>query len=135
MGRKAEDEARIREISREWVVAAANKDAKTMGEFYTPDGRFMAPNAPAAEGREAAQAAWQDFLQLPSLQLTFAPTMVQVAESGEIAYAIGTYEFSFDGDHGRVQDRGKYVDVWEKIDGDWKLKLDIFNSDLELPQQ
>jgi uncharacterized protein (TIGR02246 family) len=131
MSRKAEDEARIREISRQWLAAAANKDVKSLGEFYAQDGRFMAPNAPAAEGREAARAAWQIFLQLPSLALTFEPTTVRVAQSGDIAFGIGTYELSFEGEQGRVQDRGKYVDLWEKIDGDWKLKADIFNSDLE----
>lgn len=135
MARKPEDEARIREISREWLVAAANRDVKTLGDFYAPDGRFMAPNAPAAEGREAARAAWRDFLHLPSLALSFAPTMVQVAQSGDIAFGIGTYELSYESEQGRVQDRGKYVDLWEKIDGEWKLKADIFNSDLAWAQK
>ena len=135
MDRKAEAEKRIREISRQWLAAVTNGDTETIRGFYAPDGRFMAPNAPAAEGREAAQAAWHNFLQLPSLELKFAPTIVQVAQSGDLAYVIGTYELSFEGGQGRIRDRGKYVDVWEKIEGDWKLRLDIFNSDLEPPQQ
>jgi hypothetical protein len=28
-----------------------------------------------------------------------------------------------------VRDRGKYVVVWRKVRGDWKVAADIFNSD------
>lgn len=129
------DEERIKDISRQWVQAVADGDIEAIGDLYAPDGRFMAPNAPAAVGREAAQEAWQEILELPELELTFAPTMVRVAESGDIAYAIGTYEFSFEAEQGRVEDRGKYVDLWEQIDGEWKVKADIFNSDIELPRE
>jgi ketosteroid isomerase-like protein len=34
-----------------------------------------------------------------------------------------------------VEDRGKYLEIWKRqADGSWKVALDIFNSDLPLPE-
>jgi ketosteroid isomerase-like protein len=48
-----------------------------------------------------------------------------------MAADIGTYDLSFDGKSGRVQDKGKYVVVWRKIGGEWKAVADIFNTNLK----
>ncbi len=47
-----------------------------------------------------------------------------------MAYDYGWYTFAFDTDNGRVTDKGKYVVVWKKIGGTWKIKADIFNTNL-----
>jgi ketosteroid isomerase-like protein len=70
---------------------------------------------------------------LPGLSFTFQPQTIKVAHSGDLAYEIGTYSLSYDGDQGRVQDMGKYLVVWEKVDGDWKAMVDTDNSDLPAP--
>jgi len=62
------------------------------------------------------------------VNLTFAPTSIVVASGGDMAYDIGTYNLSFDSDKGPVKDAGKYVVVWKKVDGDWKVAAGIFNS-------
>jgi len=30
-------------------------------------------------------------------------------------------------------DKGKYIVIWKKVDGEWKYYRDIFNSDLPIP--
>ncbi len=44
----------------------------------------------------------------------------------------GTYELTMNDASGKpVNDRGRYVEVWEKqADGKWKCGTDIWNSDL-----
>src|SRR6266498_131357 len=52
--------------------------------------------------------------------------------SGEIGFVSGTYELTMNDASGNpVNDRGKYLEVWEKQpDGSWKCGADIWNSDL-----
>lgn len=128
-GRDA-DEQRIRELDRQWVEAVQAGDFEKAGSFYAEDGLIMPPNAVQGEGTEAAAQFWKAVTELPNVAMDFGPTEIEVAEAGDMAYEIGTYRLSFDGDQGRVEDRGKYVVVWTKEDGEWKVAADIFNSDV-----
>ena len=39
------------------------------------------------------------------------------------------------GVEGPIPDHGKYIEIWRRqSDGSWKVALDIFNSDLPLPE-
>lgn len=121
-------EKRIRELDAAWVAAVAAKDAKATAAFYADDGRIMPQNAPAAEGSDAVGEVWNGLFQLKDFALTFEPTRIAVAEAGDVAYDIGTYSLAFTSDQGPVQDLGKYVVVWKKVGGEWKVAADIFNS-------
>jgi uncharacterized protein (TIGR02246 family) len=127
---RAADAQRIRELGAAWVAAVGAKDIAAIKNFYTSDGLFMAPNAPPAQGRHAIGEAWRGLLQLPGTVLTFGATRIEVSESGDLAYDVGTYALGFDSDAGRVNDHGKYVVVWKKVDGKWQAAADIFNSNL-----
>lgn len=120
----------IRALIPAWLEAVARKDSDAIASLYTPDGRFMVPNAPIAEGRAAVAATWAHLLSLPGVGLTFGPTHIEVAASNDLAFEIGTYTLAFDRDGGRIEDRGKYVVVWKRLDGTWKAAADILNSDL-----
>ena len=125
----AADELTIRELDQKWLAAAQARDATASAGFYATDGALLPADGPIAQGTQAIIAAWQGIFGMKNANLTFAPTQVTVASAGDMAYEIGTYEFSFDGDKGPVKDVGKYVVVWKKIGSDWKVTADIFNSD------
>ena len=124
------DEQAIREADRQWVAAVAARDLDRTVGVDAPNALFMAPNAPQAAGTAAIRSAWAGLFQLPNLSLSFAPTSIRVSRDGTMAYDVGTYSFGFDGPQGRVNDRGKYLVVWEKVNGQWKVAADMFNSDL-----
>lgn len=132
-GDSAAAEQRIRALDEQWVAAVATKDAAAVAAFYAEDGSLMAPNGPAADGRDAVTAAWGGMLALKNLQLSFAPTTISVAKAGDVAIDIGTYTLAFDSDQGPVKDQGKYVVVWKKVEGDWQVAADIFNSNGTAP--
>jgi len=123
-------EREIRALVAEWVAAVATKDAAWIADLYAPDGLFMAPNGPAIEGADAIAEAWRGLLSLPGMSMSFVPTRVVVSAKGDMAADIGTYALSFDGDGGRVEDNGKYVIVWRKIGGAWRVLSDIFNTNV-----
>jgi uncharacterized protein (TIGR02246 family) len=123
------DEARIRALIDEWLNAIEHKDVAATAGFYAPDGMLMLEDAPAAIGAGAVAKAWEAMFQLKDFTLSFAPSSVTVADAGDLAFDIGTYQLSFTGDSGPVTDSGRYVVVWKKSDGDWKVAADIVNSD------
>lgn len=128
---RAAEAAAIRKIDEDWVAAVKRKDAAAVGQIYAEDAVFMVPNAPQHAGRDKVTEAWAGLMGLPNVELSFAPTTVEVSQSGDMAYDIGTYKLAFDGEGGRrVEDAGKYVVVWRKVDGAWKVAADILNSDL-----
>ena len=120
----------IRELDAKWVAAVAAKDVDAIARIYTVDGMFLAPNAPLVEGREGIAEAWAGLLGLPGISFTFEPTRIEVSASADLASDVGTFALAFDGEGGRVRDRGKYVLVWKKVNGAWKVLADIFNSNL-----
>ena len=123
----------IRQKIHDWVAAVGRRDAEAAARFYTRNGKLLVPNAPIAEGQAAVAAMWQNLLGLPNVRLTFGATIIEVAASGDLAYDQGTYALSFDGEKGRIEDRGKYAVVWKKEDGEWRAAVDILNSDLPAP--
>lgn len=128
MVNRAAEEQAIRALDKEWVEAVAKKHAPATAAFYAGDGEILPPNAPLAKGTKAIAAVWQGFFGMTNLELTFEPTEVSVSGAADLAYEVGTYSLSFDGDQGPVKDLGKYVVVWRKVDRHWKVAADIFNS-------
>ena len=57
---------------------------------------------------------------------------MQVAQAGDMAYELGTYEIVMKDKKGKsTPQKGVYVVVWKKqADGSWKALEDIFNTDL-----
>ncbi|MFQ5530587.1 MAG: DUF4440 domain-containing protein, partial [Gemmatimonadota bacterium] len=54
----------------------------------------------------------------------------EVFVQGDLAYLLGTTNLlSVDGE---VVDRGKYVEIWKRREGQWELYRDIWNGSLPL---
>lgn len=130
----AAEESTIRALDGRIVAAMQARDAAGLAPFYAPDAILMPPNQRAATGRDGIQRAWIEDFKLPNIDLRFEPRRIDVAASGDLASDIGTYQVSLDGPDGRISDSGKYVAVWQKVNGEWKVLADIWNSDLPLPE-
>jgi len=126
----AAEEKGIRELDRKWVQAVAAKDTTAIGNVYAEDGDFLPQGAPRVSGRTAIRSAWAQLVKAPNVSLTFEPTKVVVSSAGDIAYETGTYKLGMDGPKGkRIEDSGKFVVAWKKVNGEWKVAYDIYNSD------
>ena len=101
--------------------------------FYAPNAVEMASNTPIVKGQDAIQRWYQSWLLNPNNRLEFATDTVEVAEGRDFAYERGTYRFHTKTESGEDVDVGKYLTVWKKIDGQWKVVADMANSDKPLP--
>jgi len=128
---KAAEEA-VRKTDADWVTAAKTGKAEEWIAFYTDDAVVLPPNEKTVVGKDAIRKPIADMMALPELAISWAPTKVEVANSGELAYLHGTYQMSYKGPDGKaVEDNGKMVEIWKKqTDGKWKCIVDMWSSDL-----
>jgi ketosteroid isomerase-like protein len=125
-------EQALRDADAAWSKAAESKDLDKTLSYYSDDATALPPNAPAATTKEAIRKLWQDMLATPGFVISWKATKVEVAKSGDLGFVSGTYEVTMNDASGKpVNDRGKYLEVWEKrADGKWKCGMDTWNSDL-----
>ena len=75
-------------------------------------------------GQEALRASWDAFAAMEDFDVSWEPTAAFVSPDGNMAYDYGTTSATTP--DGTVP--GKYLVVWVKVDGEWKVAADIFNS-------
>ncbi len=115
-------------LNAQWVAAFKAKDYATIESLMAPDSLLLAPGNPPIQGAEAVVETWKAWGGLPNVKITFGAERVEAAASGDLAYDYGAYTFAFDSDKGPFAEEGKYIVVWKKIDGAWKVAADIFNN-------
>lgn len=132
----ASDERTLRNLDTEWSAAAGSKNVDKAVSYYSDDAMVLPPNGPTANTKDAIRKVWSDFLTSPGAAISWKIVKVEVARSGDMGYVTGTYELTMNDAAGKpVNDRGKYLEVWEKKGGTWNCGVDIWNSDLSAPSQ
>ena len=122
----AEDEAQIRATAAAFSAAYVAGDYKAIGAIYTIDGKIFPNNARIIQGQDAIAARFK----LPEgvKALTHKTEAEDILIEGDTAYDHGYYSGSTQSADGTVSGfKGKYVIVWKKIGGKWKMYLDIWN--------
>jgi uncharacterized protein (TIGR02246 family) len=127
-----EAEARaIRARSESWYAAAQSGDTIGVVNVYADDAVILEPNvADPIRGREAIRRHYANYLATPDLDTSGAPTEIVVARSGELAYETGEYRYAGGGPDGRYEDEGRWMAIWEKHDGDWRIIREMSHSKL-----
>jgi ketosteroid isomerase-like protein len=128
----AADEKAIRDADALWSHAVETKDLGQAISFYTDSASVLPFNAPSVTGTVQIRELWSHLMSTPGFSLHFAPSIVEVAHSGDLAYDVGTFELTLDDAQGKpVKTPGKYVVVWKQTGGKWKAAADIFNTDVK----
>ena len=108
-----------------WENALNNGDVDGVVALYAEDCVLMPPNAGLAKGRDAARGAFGGMI---ADGLTGELDTITATAAGGVGYHTGTYWLK--DANGTIVDRGKYMEGWQKIGGEWKIVHDIWNSDL-----
>ena len=109
-----------------FMATYAQGDAAGMAAFYTEDGELLPPNGDVVKGHEALQGFWQSLMDagIKGVKLEILEAKVM----GDTAYEVSRYT-TYSADD-QVADQGKYIVIWQQVEGTWKLHRDIFNSSL-----
>jgi ketosteroid isomerase-like protein len=119
------EEERTALMQRDREFAQATKDVDRFVSFFAADARAYAPGMPVVSGTENIRKMVSEMMAAPGFSLSFEPNRAEVAASGDIGVTTGTYTSAAGG----VKETGKYVTVWKKDAGTWKVTDDIFNAD------
>jgi ketosteroid isomerase-like protein len=119
----------VMEGNRRFVDAIARGDADAVGELYTEDARVLPADNPMVEGKAAARAFWAGAIQQLGLRRAQLDT-IDIESSGDLACEVGRFTLTIQPPGADViTARGKYAVVWKHVGDEWKLHVDIWNSD------
>jgi len=117
--------AGIESANNEFATFVTAADSVGLGNLYTQDAKLMMTGAPSINGRENIQSTFSAIFKsgisgadLRTIEVWGTEDLI--TEEGEYSLFAGESEV----------DKGKYLVVWKKEDGKWKLHRDIFNSNL-----
>lgn len=108
-----------------WENALNNGDVDGLVALYAEDCVLMPPNAELAKGQGAARGAFGEMIAAGQ---TGELDTITAKAAGGVGYHSGTYWIK--DANGTIIDRGKYMEGWQKIGGEWRIVHDIWNSDL-----
>lgn len=119
----------INEANEQFITLFNNGDSTGLADMFTTDGKSLEPNVPAYTGKEAIRHHYALTMNNGANKLSLTTTGLWgdeklLAEEGK---------FAIKNKKGVMMDEGKYIVLWKKTDGQWKLFRDIFNSDWPVP--
>ena len=109
-----------------FVAALNGGDAEAVAGFYTPDAALLPPGGERVDGRSAIREFWQKTIDsgLRAEKLH----AVEVIPGGDIAGEVGVFTLTVPGEDGLNRTHGKYIVIWKRDGGVWRLHRDIWNA-------
>lgn len=130
----AAETAAVRARSQAVVAAEAAQDIDAALAFWAPDAVAQPAGAPQVQGHEALRALYGQFFGTGLLKEFEGTTShLAVSHGGDLAYEFGVNRMVFTGPEGDLLDMGKYLAVWQKIEGEWFIVALSFTSDAPAP--
>jgi uncharacterized protein (TIGR02246 family) len=116
---------RIEATNAKWAEFFSKGDFAGVASLYTDDAVGFPPASPMVRGKAAIEAMWKGLAQQVSDPKV---TTVEVKRLGRsAAREIGTFSLKTK-EATPKEITGKYVVLWEKVRGRWKLATDIWND-------
>jgi ketosteroid isomerase-like protein len=124
-GPKADIDAILKNIE-QFSAHLMNGDGEAIGLAYTEEARIMVSGRDIIEGRPAIRDYWTPRGPAKTVYHEIFP--VEITITGETAYDFGRYMGTTVKEDGTVVPwKGKYVIIWKKVVGEWKIHVDIWN--------
>jgi ketosteroid isomerase-like protein len=125
-------ESAVRRITQEWALACNTKHLDDLLDLYVADAMVMRSNYPPVRGAAAVREFFFGALDAGLGDVELEPLRLEVA--GDMAYEAGRCKALVPSATGkRREERGKYVWVCARQpNGEWKLVVDCWSSDLSL---
>jgi uncharacterized protein (TIGR02246 family) len=121
----AAQKAQIEAVNARWMDLFNKGDFAGLAELYTADAVAFPPGAAMVRGKGAIGAMWKGLAEQAGNPRV---TTLEVKRLGPAAAReIGTFSLTTKGPSPK-EISGKYLVVWERFRGQWKLAADIWND-------
>jgi len=115
-------EAQIRQADLALLRAEEQRDLEGVMDFIAPHAVFQPPGYSPIVGHEAIRQFYDtQWFKLPFIEISGTPEAIVVGSSGDMAYFDGRSQMVVEISGERTVAAGKYLGVWQKISGKWKL--------------
>lgn len=121
---KSDVDSEIGAVNQQVMSAIAAGDGAAVAALYTEDAQLLAPNSPALAGRERIAAYWQGAIGAGVKGANLKTLEAQC--HGDTAHEVGEYRLT--SADGKQIDAGKYIVIWKRVDKQWRLHRDIWNT-------
>lgn len=119
-----DDRQAIEAAARRWEQAFSGGDTATLATIYSDDAKLLPPNQEIIEGKDQIIAALRGVMAGGVAEIATETLEVEVA--GATAYRLAYYRSIGPGEE--ILDRGKALEVWGKVGGQWRLRREMWSS-------
>jgi uncharacterized protein (TIGR02246 family) len=117
-------EAEVRAAVDRFMTIFKTGDAKAIAATYSQNPIVGAPTGDLVHGQSQLLSFWQSVLNGPGMEVESYKVVDVQALGDDFASEVTTFIAKIGGQ--RME--GKYLVVWKREDGQWKLHLDVFNA-------
>ena len=114
----------IDEKNNQFTQAHIKRDTAFLNNTYTQDARVFAPNSEVITGRSAIAAINLEFVNFGINE--FREETTALYGSGDYLINEGNYFMTYGKEN--TVDKGKFINIWKKVNNDWKLYSNIWNT-------
>lgn len=121
----------IEERTNQFTAAHISKDTAFLNSCFSEDARVFPPNSNIISGSE-------NISELNALWVSY--DIHEFVETSSFFYGTeeylideGTYYMTYGKDS--IEDTGKYINIWKSVNGEWKIKSNIWNSLETVPHE
>jgi ketosteroid isomerase-like protein len=112
----------IEQADQALLQAEEQRDLESAMALVAPQAVFQPPGLPAIVGEEAIRRFYEEsWFKLPYVEISGHAETTVVAASGDLAYLDGRSHLMLEISGENVLSEGKYLGVWQRIEGQWKL--------------
>lgn len=122
----ADVRAEITAANARFCEALRRGDVSGMTAFYSKNVQLFPAHSDILSSKQAIEQFWRESIKAGIRGGALRTLEVEV--NGNTAWETG--EYTMTGEGGKVFDKGKYLVVWKKEQGQWKLHRDIWNTNL-----
>ncbi len=115
-------EAEIRQADLALLRAEEQRNLDGVMDLIAPHAVLQPPGYLPIVGHEAIRQFYEtQWFKLPFIEISGTPEAIVVGSSGDLAYFDGRSQMVVEISGERTVASGKYLGVWQKISGKWKL--------------
>jgi len=124
-------EAAVRKLTQDWALACNTKHLDDLVDLYAADAVVLRSNVPPVRGTASIREFFFTVLEAGLSEAELESLRVELL--GDVAFEAGRCKTLVPVAMGkRREERGKYLIVSVRLNGEWKIMADCWSSDLSL---
>jgi uncharacterized protein (TIGR02246 family) len=114
----------IEQRDEEFMNTFNRGDARGLAALYSEEGMVLPPNSEVVTGRQQIASFWQAMMDMGVKSVNLQ--ILETEQHEDTAIEVGRATIMAEGN--QVIDESKYLVIWKREAGAWRLHRDIFNS-------